>query len=84
MLVKVLTQLSDVFIGVDLPLGECHFHLRKICKALPGLFARSPEGLENLKDLSDLGVTSKERLLVRKFEEDSTDRPDIDGCRVNL
>ena len=59
LLIEVLTHLADVFIAVAPPLGECHFHLRKICKALPCFLARRAECPENLKDLSDLRVASK-------------------------
>ena len=73
LVIEILTQLPNVFCGVTVPLGECHFHLGKICKALPSVFARSSESLENLKDLSNLRVTSKERLFVSELEEDSSD-----------
>ena len=78
--VEVLAQLADVFIGVAMPLRKSHLHLRKICKALPCFFARGTKSSENLKDLPDLRVSSKEGLLVGKFEKDSSNRPDIDSC----
>ena len=51
LVVEVLTALADALGGVAAPLGECHFHFRKICEALPGLLVRRAQRLENLKDL---------------------------------
>jgi hypothetical protein len=51
LIVEVLAHLSYVLLRVALPLGECHFHLRKICEALPGFFGWCAERPENLKDL---------------------------------
>jgi len=80
LVVKVGAEAANVFIRVAAPLGECHFHLWKICKTLPSLLARSAERPENLKDLPNFGVTCEQGPLVRKFKEDGTDRPHIDSC----
>ena len=54
LLVKVLAKFANVFIGIAAPLRESHFHLWKICEALPGGLARGAQRPENLKDLPDL------------------------------
>ena len=84
LVIEILTELSNVFSGITVPLRECQFHLGKICKALPSLFVWSAHGSEDSKNLANFGITGKERLLVGQFVEDGTYGPYVDGSRVDL
>ena len=64
LIVEVYAPITNVLIGVRLPLGEGYLHLGKICKTLPGLLGRGAHCPENFKDLTDLRIASKEGLFV--------------------
>ena len=64
LIIEVLAHLANVFIRVHLPLGERQLHLGKICETLPGLLCWGAHCSKNSKDLTDLRITGKERLLM--------------------
>ena len=84
LVIEILTEFSNVFCGIAVPLRECHFHLWKICEALPCLFVWSAHGSEDSKYLANLRITGKQWLLVGQFVEDGTYGPYVDGSRVDL
>ena len=70
--------------GLRLPLGEGRFEVGKLERARPVRLGGRTLSSEDLKDLVDLGVTRKERALLREFRENAPDRPDVDRSGVGL
>ena len=82
--VEVGTDLTNVFVAIDLPLGKGHFHIWQILKTLPGLFSRRAQRPENFEDLPHFRVSVKERPFVSHFVENSAHRPHVDAGSVDF
>lgn len=71
LLVEIRAHLSDIFIIIDLPLGESHFELGQVVNALPGILSGGALDFEDFKNLPDFRVSQEKGPLVSHFVEDA-------------